>query len=146
MKYILLESDDEKYWLELDDEGYAMRQIISDGNHEMHISCMEDCLAEGVIDVENLDGIYSNLSESEFSNVWHSVLDCYKREWNEIKSKYLVGDYVQGTCRYFYPQGAIIVGEDYKAIYKGIKDIMINQSFSAKIVTYDDSNMWLVLE
>lgn len=49
MKYLLLKSGKEKYWYELDDEGYANRQIVLDEHCQIHLSCLEDCLAEGLI-------------------------------------------------------------------------------------------------
>lgn len=145
MQYFLLELEDEKYWLELDDNGYVTRQIVSDSRKELHVSCREDCLAEGTVDVEEMLGTIVKLSEWEFNDMWQSAISCYKKEWEKTKLKYPIGNYIQGICKFIYPQGAIIVGNDYMAVYKGNDDTEVNQLVSAKINMYDDVNMWLVL-
>lgn len=46
---ILIKYSEEKLWRELDDEENANRQIILDEYKQTHVSCLEDCLAEGPI-------------------------------------------------------------------------------------------------
>lgn len=43
----------------------------------------------------------------------------YEKLWKKVKKKYPIGVYVQGTFNYSYPQGHIIKGDDFIAIYKG---------------------------
>ena len=56
MKYLLVETEIEKFWIEIGIDGYANRQIVIDEFKKIHISCLEDCLAEGVIDENDLEG------------------------------------------------------------------------------------------
>lgn len=74
MKYWLLESGKEKYWYELDDGGYANRQIVLDEHGQIHISCLEDCLAEGPINEADIDDSIINLSKQEFDILWQDIL------------------------------------------------------------------------
>lgn len=62
------------------------------------------------------------------------------------KSSILLGRHIRGMCKYFYPQGAIIKGEDYIAIYKGKEKLQLNQYVQLKVIMYDDVNMWLIVE
>lgn len=50
MKYLFSEFDSEQFWIEVDHDGYALRQIIIDADNKVHVSCIEDYLAEGTID------------------------------------------------------------------------------------------------
>lgn len=146
MEYLLLKLDNEEYWLELDNNGYATRQILVENNKEIHLSCREDCLAEGIVDVDELLGDNVKLSKQEFSAKWQSVTLGYRGEWERTKLKYPFGECVQGICKFIYPQGPVIIGNDYMAIYKGGDSIEINQFVLAKVSWYDDINMWLVLK
>ena len=69
MNYLLLERGKEKYWYELDDEGYAYRQIVLDEQGKIHVSCLEDCLAEGPVNEEELDGSINILLKMLFINL-----------------------------------------------------------------------------
>lgn len=146
MQYRLIRFQEEKYWLELDEGNYALRQIILDNNSKLHISCFEDCLVEGIVDENDLEGICKKISKDEFISVWNSVIEPHMKKWIETKARYPVGYSISGICKYFYPQGAIIKGKDYVAIYKGTKNITINESVLAQVKGYDEDNMWLVLE
>ena len=70
MKYLLIKYGEENYWYELDDEGYAIRQIILDEHCQIHVSCLEDCLAEGPVNEEELEGSIENISKREFDMLW----------------------------------------------------------------------------
>ena len=146
MKYLLLQSGKEKYWFELDDEGYANRQIVLDGHCQIHVSCLEDCLAEGPINEEDIDGSIINLSKQEFDILWQNILKKYEKWWEEIKKRYPIGVYVQGEYSYSYPQGSIIRGNNFIAIYKGNEPFRLKQLVRYKVKSYDDMNMWLVVE
>lgn len=145
MKYLQLKLDGEKYWLEIADDSYANRQIVLDEYNEFHVSCLEDCLAEGSINEAHLEGDIKHLTKQEFENVWQFVLKKYETQWKKIKKKYPIGACVQGICSYFYPQGSIIIGKDFIAIYEGKDTLSINKLVKYKIKAYDNSNMWLVV-
>ena len=138
--------NDEKYWFELEEDRYANRQIVLDECNEYHISCMEDCLAEGPVNETDLVGEITYISEQEFEDVWQLVLKKYRKQWEEIKKKYPIGTCVQGVNCYIYPQGSIIKGEDFVAVYKGNEPFHLRKVVHHTIKMYDDVNMWLVVE
>lgn len=146
MKYLLLERGKEKYWYELDDEGYAYRQIVLDEQGKIHVSCLEDCLAEGPVNEEELDGSINILLKTEFDILWQNTLEQYEKLWEEIKKRYPLGVWMQGEYIYAYPQGYIIKGVDFIAIYKGDEPFCLKQLGEYKVKSYDDTNMWLVVE
>ena len=53
---------------------------------------------------------------------------------------------MKGVCSYFYPQGTVIKGTDFVAIYKGNDILRINEKVQYKIDSYDETNMWLIVE
>ena len=146
MRYLLLKLSEEKYWYELDDEGYANRQIVLDEHSQIHVSCLEDCLSEGPINEEDIDGSIISLSKQEFDILWQSTLKEHRKLWEGIKKRYPIGVYVQGRYSYSYPQGAVIRGNDFIAIYKGEEPFYLNQLVEHRVKLYDDMNMWLVVE
>ena len=146
MEYLLLETDIEKYWYELTNERYATRQILLDEYGEIHISCLEDCLAEGLVDEADLEGTISKISKEEFDSLWYKYIRKYVNLWEETKKKYPIGTSVQGVYKYFYPQGSIIKGDDFIAVYVGKNPFFIHQLVQYVVKAYDDMNMWLVLE
>lgn len=145
MKYFLLQSGEEKYWYELDDDGYANRQIVMDEHSQIHISCLEDCLAEGPITEEDVEGNVINFSKQEFDILWQNILKKYEKLWEGVKKKYHIGVYVEGKYSYSYPQGYIFRGNDFIAIYKGTESFCLNQLVRYRVKSYDDVNMWLVV-
>ncbi len=68
----------------------------------------------------------------------------YQLVWLQTKRKYSIGNKIVGQTLFFYPQGIIIEGEDFYAVYKGDKNYKINQKIEAHVEAYDDKNMWLV--
>ena len=112
----------------------------------IHISAREDCLAEGKIIIDELEGTYKETFKEEFDNQWRLAIEPYYDEWLSVKKKYPIGMNVEGICKYFYPQGAIVEGRDYFAVYTGKKELMLNNSLTACVKKYDEDNLWLVLE
>lgn len=146
MKYILVTVDKDKYWFELEEDNFVNRQIVLDEYNKFHISCMEDCLTEGAINEADLEGEIFYLTKRDFESVWQSVLNKYEKYWEQIKKKYPIGVYVQGINSYSYPQGTVIIGKDFIAIYNGNESFCINKTVEYKVKSYDDINMWLVVE
>ena len=145
MKYLLMKTDQERYWFELDEENFVKRQIVLDEDNQLHISCLEDCLAEGVVNEADLDGETLDLTNEEFEDVWQSVIGQYKKVWEETKIKYSIGDYVEGVNSYIYPQGIVVIGKDFIAIYDGDESFCINKVVKYKVKSYDATNMWLIV-
>ncbi len=148
MKYIYFEFDGEEFYLELDEESYAMRQIIfsSDGTYE--ISCFDDCLAEGRVECLNESSVQI-ISLEEFEGKWNSIINIYQERWSGIKKQYPIGKNVSGIVKYFYPHGAIIELSEAQGCFIGDKNTnlkRVNVEVSGIVSGYDDKNMWILLE
>ena len=83
-KYIYLQDEGDKYWIELDGENYAVRQISRDTCGRYHLSCFEDCLAEGVFEEKCIEKI---ISKNEFQELWYSCLARFSKQWKSVKTK-----------------------------------------------------------
>jgi len=146
MKYVLLKLEREKYWIEINNDGYASRQIFMDINNKIHISCLEDCLAEGLINEKDIEANIINITKQEIEDMWTLVLKMYEKQWEEIKKRYQIGTCIQGVNSHSYPQGTVIKGRDFFAIYKGNKPFYPNKLVQYEVKSYDNLNMWLVVE
>ena len=146
MRYLLICFENEKIWLEINEQLIAMRQIILDENLEIHVSCREDCLAEGSIITDELEGTYKEISREDFEIQWKLAIKPVYNEWLIIKQKYPIGTNVEGICKFFYPQGSIVEGTDFFAVYTGKKDLLCNSILVARVKNYDEDNLWLILE
>lgn len=151
MKYIHIEFDNIEYWIELDDEGYALRQVIDD-NGNIEISCKTDCLAEGSIKLEDLEGVINIINFNNFEEKWNSIIKKFRYVWNEDKKKYYIGRYIQGKIKYFYPQGVVLQIENSQGICyynkknRGDNNIGgIGKDINGVVTGYDESNMWLIV-
>ncbi|MDE7478455.1 MAG: hypothetical protein K2M91_10980 [Lachnospiraceae bacterium] len=145
MKYILISDGNEEYWMELDEEMFALRQVTIDSNSMWHASCREDYLSEGAVIVYELAGECKEVARKVFEEIWTLAVRDYYSEWLEMKEKYSIGCEVQGVCQYFYPQGAIIEGNDFAAVYRGREEVIWREQVTAQVAGYDELNMWLVL-
>lgn len=141
-KYLYLQDESDEYWIELDEENYAIRQIIRESKDIFHISCFEDCLAEGQItDVSD----FKIISYDMFQQTWYNFLSVHSTEWNNIKNKYILGCNVKLRVEYFYPQGTIMKGNNFLAIYRGERNFMLHENVNLQVVQYDDENHWVVV-
>ena len=159
MKYVQIECDKEELWtelggddhairqiiMELDEDDYAVRQMIVDENNEYHYSCLEDCLAEGQVYEDEMDEKMIDLPSQVFETMWDTVLKQYEKQWRKQIDKYPVGAHIQGILVYNYPQGAIIKGEDFIAVYKGDAPFIPHKEVCYQVLSYDHCNMWLVV-
>ena len=73
MKYLLIEFEEEEYWIEVGTDGYALRQIVFYNDKNVHISSLEDCLAEGPINENDLDGTIKLITKHEFEEYWNKA-------------------------------------------------------------------------
>lgn len=150
MIYIFSEFENEKIWIEVDKNGYAQRQIIcSEGIYSL--SCRTDCLAEGIIDIEdNCTWISSEL----FNELWEKNASEIRAVWNTEKGKYPIGSLVNGTIRYFYPQGIIFdldrlqgcANFDYCKKMSAPNSLYPSHPISGTVCGYDECNMWILLD
>lgn len=145
VRYILVSFEGEKFYMELDAQGYAIRQLIVDKYSTIHLSCREDCLAEGNVFDMDIEGEVQNISRKLFEEKWSLAILPYEVEWIQTKKKYLIGSRVRGKSLFFYPQGIVMKGQDFFAIYNDNKIKQIDQDIEAQVIAYDEENMWLIL-
>jgi len=145
MEHIFFDFEGEQFWIEVGDDGYALRQIIVMADKTL-VSCRNDCLAEKTVDTET---DCERITEVAFETTWNNSTEKLRRIWDVEKQKYLIGQRIHGVIKYFYPQGAIVdIGN-----IQGCGDISDNQSIrysgqriSGTICGFDEKNMWVLFE
>ncbi len=150
MKYWLINLEEEKYWIEVSDDNIAMRQVIKEVGNVIRISCIEDCLAEGIFDVEDLEGEILETSMEEFEKVWSNETKPYRNLWKIQKEKYQIGNIVEGEIKYFYPQGIIMQIGEGKGFYVDKKKNNAYSKYPLDTIKgivkgYDEKNMWIII-
>ena len=150
MKYIMIDFEDEKFWIEIGEDNYAMRQIIRDNNNIYHLSCIEDCLGEGPIVEQDLDGDIKFITKYDFEGIWDNLKSEYGDKWKRIKLNKRIGSKITGTYKYSYPQGYIFDIGDWLGVVKDISKKEMNFTTGDKIkgiiIGYDDINMWFIIK
>lgn len=145
MKYLYFLYEDDRYWIELDDKGFANRQIIlSDGCY--HISAFEECLAEGRIGEEDIDAKVTNISHSDFELIWNDILKNHRSDWESAKQKYKINDSITAELAFYYPQGPIFKVGHVFVKYTGNQDVFIHEKRIMKVIGYDETNMWIIAQ
>ncbi len=150
MKYWLINLEEEQYWIEVSDDNIAMRQVIKEVGNVIRISCIEDCLAEGIFDVEDLEGEILEASMEEFEKVWSNETKPYRNLWEIQKEKYEIGNIVEGKIKYFYPQGIIMQIGEVKGLYVDKKENNAYSKYPLDTIKgivkgYDEKNMWIII-
>ena len=141
-KYLYFKGNEE-YWFEINEENIAYRQIIKDEKNSYHLSCLEDCLAEESVYARD---DFIEITDDCFNDLWNDLLHSEKQKWREKKNKYSIDKCVKGTVCYFYPQGTIVHGNDFIGVYKGNTQKEILEEVYLQIISYDEKNMWLILD
>ncbi len=143
MRYIFFTFEDEKNWIEIDDNNIAYRQVIhSDGLYR--VSALEDCLAEGQIIEDEIEADIIDISKKNFEITWNDALRDYRKIWKSVKNNYKPNSDITATLMYFYPQGAIFKVDNIIINYIGDKEVQLHEKLRMKIVGYDDINMWVI--
>lgn len=148
MHYIYFEFEKEQFFIELDTENRPQRQIILYPNGTYEISCRDNCLAEGEIDLETSKDI-TNISFALFENNWNEFTASHRSQWNMIKENYPIGRCVTGIIKYFYPQGARVnLGTVQGILPNNCENVptFIDCVVQGVVSGYDEQNMWIVLE
>lgn len=116
--------------------------MVKDSRGIFHLSCIEDCLAE-----EPLDELchMKSIKYDEFQKIWNNCLAEYNKNWENVKKKYKVGSYVRLRVEYYYPQGIILKGRDFNALYIGNRKLGLHDKVTLKVVQYNDENHWIVV-
>ena len=146
MKYIYIMCEGTEYWIELDNDNQALRQIIDD-NGDIEISCKTDCLAEGAVLLDELDGNIEIIEKEVFETKWKDSLLDMRKEWEQKKGEYRVGSPVIGNFKYFYPQGAVIQLEGIQGICtdKLPSSLVVGTQLQCIVTGYDEVNFWIIL-
>ncbi|PGM57775.1 hypothetical protein [Bacillus sp. AFS053548] len=143
MKYILIIFEEEEFWIEVGTDGYASRQIVIDNDKNVHVSCWEDCLAEGPIDENEMDGTLKIITHHEFEEKWYKATLVKREFWECQKKKYPIGKELRFKVAFNYPIGWLLKVEDLFGIYMGECDLSYDQWVKGRVVGYDEINMWL---
>lgn len=148
MEYIFIKWEGSELWYELneDERGkFATRQINveSDG---VHLSCFEDCLAEGYIDLAELDGEIIVTDKDSFEEKWQKETKKFIPKWVKNKKKYIIGSTFTGKVNYYYPQGTIVKNHEANAILYAKELFNVGENISKKVIGYDEINHWLIIE
>ncbi len=146
MRFLSISDEKDQYLIEINEKGFATRQIVFSEDGTCHISCLEDCLAEGQIKDSDMDGEVKEISEQEFELSWNKIVGRYKSKWSAMKKKYHVGDVIRGEFRYYYPQGMIFSYDQFFVLYTGNKEAKLHTELDMRIVEFDDINMWIVAD
>ena len=92
-KYIYLQDEGDKYWIELDRENYAVRQISMDTCGRYHLSCFEDCMAEGVFEEKNpevYETAFELYEESVINGSGENPAIAFHEEYNRLYKEFLM--------------------------------------------------------
>lgn len=146
--YLDLSIFNEEYWFELDDDCYARRQmIVNKSKNDYVISCRDDCLAEGIIKLEELEGNKLLISKYCFENKWTDLKKRYEKEWFNTKKDYCLGDKFEGKCLYSNNNGWIVASDNYIGVYNGKlqKKLHAGDMIESYVIGYDEDNMMLIL-
>lgn len=108
MEYIYGKFENEEFWLELDEEYGAIRQMILSKN-KIQISFRDDCLAEGIVNIEELDGDFEIIAREKFEDKWNKISMKIKDDFEEAKLRYKVGEIVSGNILDKYNPFGIII-------------------------------------
>ena len=149
MQHIYFEFDEHKYYVELNNQRYAVRQITEYPNGRISLSSHENTLAENQVKVEEDDPF---LTEEQFNEKWNKELKTYSEQWERTKEEYPLGKKLTGVVQYFYPQGiicdvdgilAMTIDESYMP-----GDVMLypDDVLDGVVIGYDEENMWVLFE
>ena len=73
MKYVMIVDGSTKCWIETDSDSVAVRQLIFE-NGCLKSSCKIDCLAEGVINIDDMSGNIDYISADTFETEWEKLV------------------------------------------------------------------------
>lgn len=147
MQYICILFSQDKYYMELNDDNIALREIILHvDTSTFEISCFDDCLAEGEVDIHQIEGEILIISKEQFDNIWQTYTIRHRPKWNKIKDYMNVGKQLKMKECYIYPQGTILKMGDLTGVCKSTINFQLNQIVPVVITGYDNLNMWLIVE
>lgn len=156
MIYLLDPSGRQRWYFEVDEEGWAFRQILLDEGKESKISNQKKYdffLSETELPLD--DETLLRITQEEFEEVWSRINRDQTERWVELKSKLPLGSKITGPIEVLYPQGVIVsipvhdalAIADYEECAANYKNRNIHKGLNvtANIIGYDEVNYWFVL-
>ena len=152
-KYIDTETE-ENVLYELDQEYYCLRSILVTTslsiNTSLSIEQADFFLPEGPFS-DILDDMIP-IGKSEFLSYWNQSIVKHLSDWNELKSKFNIGQHIETEIVCFYPQGVIVqYNENFYGLanYKdcesllGSKHMYPQQKIRLYVDSFDNENLWI---
>ncbi len=146
MRYWHIIIENNNLWLEVDNNGVVLRQIICSLNDVTQLSCYEDCLAEGTFNPLDMEGAISETTEVLFEEEWQKHTKKNYAIWLGQKLEYAIGKSVHGKVLYYYPQGCIVKLDNAMGCVSEVKGgFKIGDEIQGVISDYDEQNMWIIM-
>ena len=151
MTYIFIDFEGVQKWIEVSEDGYALRQITNDDKkiRSIRTSCRDGYLDEGFVDTVN---DCKRIRKSDFENVWHDATHKLRSLWDNSKQLYPIGERVLGVVKYLYPQGSVFDLGDIQGCvsHADIETFRDKRIFPMRVISgivkgYDEINMWVLL-
>lgn len=147
-------------YIEIDDDNIASKQIAVTSNKYIASNRKDEehhfYLAEEKIDVNDIiDFGGSEISESQFYNIWNKYREGLSDNWHQTKENFPIGSEIEGIIEVFYPQGVIIsISQDIIGIADYNKcrnstqpdNLYPRHKIIGKVDGYDEENMWLIID
>lgn len=147
MVYIQFTFEEEIFYIELDDQQIAQRQIIMKNEKEFEISSRMCCLAEGEVELTEIEE-YTEIPKAEFERIWKQCMKHYEEAWQQSKEEYPIHSEVVCHVGYFYPQRIIAYNGKTVFCMEDTADSGINRihiAIKGTVIGYDEQNMWVLL-
>lgn len=140
---------------ELDDTFYCLRAIyvkqpfIFNTNLTVeHASYFlpEGCFADALDEIEQI-------SKDKFLYYWHLSISPHLKDWQKLKEKFKIGQFIKTYIVCFYPQGVIVqFGEKFYGLANdheclcvlGAQKMYSNTTIELCIDKFDDENLWVI--
>lgn len=141
---------DFEYFMEINEEKYPVRVIISDKEGNIKVSSKENCLPERIFEYD--ENLHTIISQDDFNKRWNEVHEKYLDEWNMLKARYSKGSEIDVRVECFYPQGIICESEQVRFMTSDIKYIEEEEflyptdPLEGVVSDYDDVNMWIIFK
>jgi hypothetical protein len=156
MIYLLQQSDKQKWYFEVDDEGIAYRQMLLEEGNESKTSNVkkhEFFLAEHELPLDDPELI--RIPKETFEAVWDEMITEQQPRWLENKKELPLGTTIIGYLEVLYPQGVIVSIPDTEALglanynefaaHSQQRNLHKGLLVEAQITGYDEVNCWFLL-
>ena len=146
MQYWYIEFEEDQFWIEADEDGTVLRQIISSQTGLIQVSCFEDCLAEGPFNPHEMEGKIDEIADEQFEKQWESQVIAHREKWYHQKLLFSVGKIVIAKVLYHYPQGYIVdIGNALGCVHGVELNCNVGDEIQGLVEDYDEQNMWIIV-